>query len=88
MPHDKNQYNTWLDVTKHLPESEWRMYWVSDGKNVSLANFMIAIKSWCYKYMTAALKPKYFMPIKLITCQKPPEEKEVNNGQHRRNKSF
>lgn len=73
MTHKPEQYNTWLDNDKHLPENEHRMYWVSDGKNINLARFDISKKDWKPLWMSAAFKVKYFMPIKL---PRPPTAEE------------
>lgn len=64
MPHRDEEYNTWLDVTLVMPEAG-RMYWVSDGKDISLAKWNIANMCWIYKYMYSCFKPTCMMPIKL-----------------------
>ena len=54
----------WLDVKHHMPTVP-RKYWLTDGKDVALAEWSIENMHWKFLYMYSCFKPTHMLPVKL-----------------------
>lgn len=54
----------WLDVTKQMPQPP-RKYWITDGKDVALAEWNIENMNWKFIWHYSVFKPVAMLPIKL-----------------------
>ena len=65
MSNDENFGKEWLDCKKVLP-IVGRMYWITDGKDVALAQWSMEYMQWSFKYQYSSMfKPVAMLPVKL-----------------------
>lgn len=61
---DPNFGREWIDCKKALPILG-RMYWITDGKDVALAEWNIETMQWRFRYQYSMFNPVAMLPVKL-----------------------
>ena len=76
MSDDTNFGKEWLDCKKQLP-IVGRMYWITDGKDVALAEWSMENMHWRFHYQYSMFKPVAMLPVKLPTIPEQWSNKNV-----------
>lgn len=54
----------WLDCRKNMPQPP-RKYWITDGKDIALAEWNIERMQWKFLYHHSVFNPTFMLPVKL-----------------------